>query len=462
MSAPSTFQRGVMTIFAEFLNDFMKVFLDDFSIYGTKADHIKHLKLCLQRCRECGLSLNPEKCMICVTSGRLLGHVVCKEGLLIDPKKISVIQNLPPPTNVKSLRAFLGSVTYHRRFIWMFAQITRPLYALLKKDEAFEWTTNCQQTFELVKRLLTTTPILMAPNWSMEFHVHCDASNIAIGAVLAQKVNGNIDSPIYYASRLLNQAEKNYSTTEREALAMVYSVNKFRHYLLANHFVFYVDHQALLYLINRPIISGRIARWMLLLQEYDFEIVYMPGRRHVMADHLSRIDNGEPPIGVNDQLPDANLFCMEVLEEEDNYMEGKEQANEENERGKENMTPCLEWYMVYVQPTEDWRKPFKEYLKYGKLLTIGTTEEEQTRIRRASEPYIMDGDKLIRISPSGESKICIAGQVIEEIIAEAHEQEGHHQTFENTWFTILSGPYWWSIRNRDVASYCKECPFCLR
>jgi hypothetical protein len=158
----------------------------------------------------------------------------------------------------------------------MFVQITRPLYALLKKDEAFEWTTACQQTFELVKRLLTTIPIPMAPNWSIEFHVHCDASNIAIGAVLAQKVNGNIDLPIYYASQLLNQAEKNYNTTEREALVIVYSVNKFRHYLLANHFVFYDDHQTLLYLINRPIISERIARLMLLLQEYDFEIMYMP------------------------------------------------------------------------------------------------------------------------------------------------------------------------------------------
>ena len=254
-----------MTIFAEFLNDFMKVFLDDFSIYETKTDYIKHLKFCPQRCRECGLNLNPEKCMICVISERLLGHVVCKEGLLIVPKKISVIQNLPPPTNVKSLRAFLGSVIYHRRFIWMFAQVTRYLYALLKNDEVFEWTTTCQQTFELVKKLFTTTPILKAPNWAMDFHVHCDASNILIGAVLAQKMNENIDSPIYYVSRLLNQAEKNYSTTEREALAMVYSVNKFRHYLLTNHFVFYVDHQALLYFIKRPIVSGRIVRWMLVL-----------------------------------------------------------------------------------------------------------------------------------------------------------------------------------------------------
>jgi hypothetical protein len=160
---------------------------------------------------------------------------------------------------------------------------------------------------------------------------------------------------------------------------------------------------------------------MLLLQEYNFEIVYMPGRRHVMADHLSRIDNGEPPTEVNDQLPDANLFCMEVLKQEEDYMEENEQGSEEETRGEENETPCLEWYIVYVQPTEDWRKPFKEYLKYGKLLTKGTTEEEQTRIRRASELYFIDEKKLIRISPSGETKTCIAGQIIKEIIAEAHE-----------------------------------------
>jgi hypothetical protein len=153
---------------------------------------------------------------------------------------------------------------------------------------------------------------------------------------------------------------------------------------------------------------------------------------------------------------------MEVLEEEDDYMEKKEKSSEENEQGKENVTPCFEWYMVYTQPTEDWRKPFKEYLKHGRLITIGTTEEEQTRIRRASEPYILEGEKLIRISPSGKSKICIEGQIIEEIISEAHEQEGQHQTLEDTWFTILSGPYWWPTRKKDVASYCGDCPVCLQ
>ena len=174
----------------------------------------------------------------------------------------------------------------------------------------------------------------------MDFHVHCDASNIAIGALLAQNIYGDRDSPIHYASQFLNNVEKNYSTTEHEALAMIYSVGKFRHYLLANHFVFYVDHQALLYLVNQPVVSGRIAKWMLLLQEYDFEDVYKPGRSHVMANHLSRIDSGEEPSGIQDQFPDASLF------------------------------------MVHVQPFEDWRAPFIEYLTHGKLLSVLATPKE--------------------------------------------------------------------------------------
>ena len=183
----------------------------------------------------------------------------------MDFKKVGVIKSSSPPTTVREICSFLGQTTYHQKFIWMYAEITQPLYLLLKKGEIYIWTKSCQEAFEEVKRRLTTTPIVVTPNWTMEFHVHCDAANIAIAVVLAQNIQGDRDYPIYYVGRLLNNAEKNYNTTEREALAMIYLVGKFRHYLLANHFVFYVDHQALIYLVNRPVISGQIARWMLLL-----------------------------------------------------------------------------------------------------------------------------------------------------------------------------------------------------
>jgi len=190
----------------------------------------------------------------------------------------------------------------------------------------------------LIKSKLTKTPILISSDWNKEFHVHCDASNEAIGSVLVQNINGKTDSPIFYASRLLNQAERNYSTIEREALAMVYSLHKFFHYLLANHFIFYVDHEVLIHLVNRTIVSGRIARWMLLLQEYDFEIVHKPGRQHVVADHLSRISNGEAAIGIPDSFSDASLFMVQVTSQQDE-----------------------------IFPFYDWRRPIIDYLQTGRI-----------------------------------------------------------------------------------------------
>ena len=157
------------------------------------------------------------------------------------------------------------AATYHKRFIWMYSEIMHQLYSLLKKDRSKDWTEECQHTFYEVKRILTTTRIFVNPNWSMEFYIHCDASNIAIGAVLAQNNHGKVNSLIYYANTFLNNAKKNCSIHERVVLAMVYSVQNFGTTFLANHCVFYVDHQALLYLINRPVVSGRLMRWMLLL-----------------------------------------------------------------------------------------------------------------------------------------------------------------------------------------------------
>ena len=167
--------------------------------------------------------------------------------------------------------------------------------------------------FEGLKTRLATALILAYPNWDKEFHVHVDASNYAIGATLAQIGDHGLDHPVYFASRLLSKAENNYSTKKQEALGMVYAVQKFRHYLLGTPFVFYVDHQALLYLVNKPIIQGRISQWLLLVQEFTFKIVVRPGKSHVSADHLLRIKLGEPPEGINDDFLDAQLFHVTVL-----------------------------------------------------------------------------------------------------------------------------------------------------
>jgi hypothetical protein len=137
---------------------------------------------------------------------------------------------------------------------------------LLKKSKIFWWTPECDKEFDILKEKLTITPILIFPNWEIEFHVHVDASGIALGAILAQPGEGNMDHPIYFANKKISKDERNYTITEREGLDMIYALQKFRNYMLGSHFKFFIDHSALKYLFNKPVLEGRICRWLLLFQ----------------------------------------------------------------------------------------------------------------------------------------------------------------------------------------------------
>ncbi|MCO5556957.1 hypothetical protein L7F22_010512 [Adiantum nelumboides] len=169
----------------------------------------------------------------------------------------------------------------------MFATKAIVLYLLSRKDVKFIWTLECQESFQALKDAVSSKPILRQLNSDVIFHVHVDASGVVMGAILAQP-DGKADYPVYFASRRFSMAEQGYSTTEREALQMVFSATKFRHYLLGKLFHFYVDHQALLYLINKVVIQGRLIRWMKSLMEFEFKIFHKPGKSHCGADHLSK------------------------------------------------------------------------------------------------------------------------------------------------------------------------------
>ena len=289
----------------------MKLFLDDFSVYSDVATHLPKLCLVFERCRQYGVSLNPDKCIFYVPSGVILGYIVCQAGKFPDPKKIEALVNMPPPKNVKAIQTFNGLAQFNRCFIKDYAGIMEPITRLTRKGEVFDWTIEYKNAYQYIKTRYQNAPILIGFNWKLEFHVHTDASDIAVGAMLAQNHTGKIDQPIAYASRLLSKAEKNYTTTKKEALAMVYAVNKFRHYLLGNRFIFYVDHLALQYLVNKPHVSGRLARWLLLFLEFYFKVIYKPGTTHGVADVFLRNEGAKPATGIPDQTTDAQLFSMQ-------------------------------------------------------------------------------------------------------------------------------------------------------
>ena len=160
--------------------------------------------------------------------------------------------------------------------------------------------------------MLSQVLVLQPSDWEKTFHVFVDASDIAIGSALMQLEEPNWYMLVYYASRKLSTTERNYSTTEREALGMVYNINKFRHYLLGKKFTFHVDHSALLYLVSKQELTGKLARWTLVLQDFEFDILHRPVQ-HAIADYLSRLESGEEGTGVKDDFPDAQLFRVETM-----------------------------------------------------------------------------------------------------------------------------------------------------
>ena len=194
--------------------------------------------------------LNWEKCHFMVTRGVVLGHIVSENGIEFDKAKIKVIERLPPPTLVKGIRSFLGHAGFYRGFIKDFSKIAKPLTTLLSKAVPFQFNADCLNAFLRLKEALITAPVLQPPDWSLPFEVMCDASDYAVGAVLGQLKEKQAYA-IYYISHTLDEAQINYATTKKELLVVVYSMDKFRSYMVGSKVIVYTDHSALKYLLSK-------------------------------------------------------------------------------------------------------------------------------------------------------------------------------------------------------------------
>lgn len=290
---PATFQRLMNMVLSGLCGIKCLVYLDDIIVFGHNLeDHNSKLTDVLKCLRKNNLKLNPNKCQFLCKEVVFLGHVVTKDGVKPDPKKIDAVLKYPLPKCVDDVRAFLGFSGYYRRFIAYFSHFSNPLTKLLKKGVKFKWDAFCDESFHHLREALISSPILQYPDYSREFCLNCDASNIALGAVLSQEYE-DISLPIAYASRTINSAEKNYSAVEQELLAIVWGINHFRPYLFGRKFVVYTDHKPLLWLWNIKNPSSRLMRWRLKLEEYNFEIRHTPGKFNYTADALSRIDTDD-------------------------------------------------------------------------------------------------------------------------------------------------------------------------
>uniref|UniRef100_A0A1Y1MVB1 RNA-directed DNA polymerase n=1 Tax=Photinus pyralis TaxID=7054 RepID=A0A1Y1MVB1_PHOPY len=296
-------------------------YVDDIIIFSdTEEEHLQHVTTILEKLNENGLKLHLEKCEFVKEKVKFLGFEINQQGLEIENSRLEEIKKFPPPTNVRKLRGFLGLLNYYRKFVPRYSEISVPLVELLKKGVKFKWTKEREEAFGKLKEELINGINLYHPDFHEEFILRTDASDNAVAGVLAQ-IQGGVEVPICFISRILRGPELNYSVSEKEMLAIIYCVTKLKFYLLGRKFTIETDHRALTHLMTTRFANNRIYRWSLILQEFSFEIKYIKGKNNLIADVLSRkgITEKEMEIEfkilVNHMAENTGLFSVERIRE---------------------------------------------------------------------------------------------------------------------------------------------------
>ncbi|UYV73872.1 hypothetical protein LAZ67_11001220, partial [Cordylochernes scorpioides] len=409
-NAPATFERNMENMLGNLRWQICLCYLDDVIIYSSDfSTHLKRIEAVLKCFREANLKLNNKKCQFAFEELEILGHITNQHGIKPAEHNIKAIRDFPRPKKIKEVQSFLGMCSYYRKFIKGFSKIADPLTSLIKKNVPFTWTENQEKAFQTLKVALINPPILGHFDPNAITYIHTDASNIGLGAKLVQKF-GDKEKVISYLSRTLRKPEQNYSTTEKECLAVVWSMSKLRPYLYGRHFKIVTDHHALCWLKNLKDPTGRLARWALKIQEYHFEIIHKSGKKHLDADGLSR-----GPLPENEWDEDyERLFLNQIIDEKDDFIENI----------KENLSGN--------------KRSFTQNFK----------EENGCLYKKNPNP---EGRAWLLVVPKKRRK---------EVMSEYHNHmlNGHLGVARTTY--RLKNKYYWPSMLKDVSEFVKTCHLC--
>ena len=289
-NAPATFQRMIHSLLRHL--EGCEAYIDDVIIYSnTWDDHLRIMRKFFNILAKANLTVNLAKSDFCHATVEYLGHKVGQGFVTSITAKVEAISQFPIPTNKKELMRFLGMAGFYRKFCPNFSSVVGPLTNLLQKKVNFSWTKDCDESFKKIKCVLMNTPVLSAPNFDKQFKLTVDASDIGIGAALFQESDDGVDRVVCYFSKKLTKSQKNYSTIEKECLALLLALQHFDVYLniTLHPILVYTDHNPLTFLCKMSNKNQRLTRWSLLLQEYDIIIYHIKGKDNVIADALSRV-----------------------------------------------------------------------------------------------------------------------------------------------------------------------------
>ena len=399
-NAPATFARMMNRIFLNH-QDFVIVFFDDILVFShSEREHEKHLRSVFKLLKENKLYANLDKSSFFQEEIEYLGHIVSNDGIKVDPRKIIAIRDWPTPKIVHDVRSFLGLSGFYRKFVRNFSLIALPMTVLLRKKTKFHWGESQQQSFERLKNLLTHAPILQLPDFSTPFFlVVTDASGSGIGAVLMQE-----DHPIAFESRKLKPSELNYSTYDKELLAVVHALRIWKHYLMGSEFLIKTDQQSIKHLLTQPLISDRHIKWASFIQSFQPMIQYQPGRANVVADALSR----RPSIN--------NISIVQI----------------------DSLNAMRDTYALDTDFANQWK------------------EIVQNNFMPVNNFSVLDGFLFF------EKRLCITTPFRHIVLQEVHEPPyaGHRGILST--YTSSQEHFYWPNMKKDIANFVSECIVCQR
>ena len=333
---PPTFKKLTNTVLYELKGIKAFVYLDDVIVFGrTVEEHNENLRRVLEALRKHNLKLEPGKCHLLTEKLKYLGHEISKEGVRPNGDNVEAIRNMSRPKTIKEVRAFLGTVGFYGKFIPNIAARRRPLNELLKKGVKFDWSPECEHTFNDLRMCLTSEPLLIRPNYNDIFVITTDASDYAIGAVLSNEKT--TDRPIAYASRGLVGAERKYHTIEKELLAIVWAVEYFKHYIFGQRFIIYTDHRPLISIWHLKETSSTLTRLRLKQQRLECDIRYKQGRENVVADFLSRLPSNKESNNVDTQAPIPALVMTRAQRQRENERNSINHRHPDNSLNNRNL-----------------------------------------------------------------------------------------------------------------------------
>ena len=462
--APAYFQALVSKVLVGI--PFAFGYLDDILIYSPDIEtHMKHLKIIFQRLREANLKLKASKCSFFKQHIQYLGHLISGQGIEPLPEKLQSVKEMPPPRTPKEIRQFLGLVGYYRKFIPRFADIARPLTNLTKKDVEFNWTEQCQKTFELLKEMLIKEPILKYPDPEKSYTLFTDASKYAWACVLTQEYEHEIEGkprkylhPITYVSGLFKGSQVNWATLTKEAFAIYMSIRKLSYYLEDADITLRSDHLPLKKFLCKNTLNTKVNNWAVEISPYRIQFEYIKGIKNTLADTMSRLIQITPDIQLEPE-PTGQEFGYEVFEELQPIQTNCHMINEMKEEVTKDSEPIPDDLKPIIDLTEEQIENIQDKDKFIKNVKNKVLKSNQAR----EGPYYCENNILKKYVADNKQRfetIVLAPNCAPMLLKIAHDEMGHNGSART--YMILKRMYYWKGMKSDILTYVKQCPTCQK